>query len=100
SAATASSELVTSQRTAMPPILSATARAPSRLMSRQATLAPARASISALAAPRPEAPPVTTAACPLMSMSVDPVSVGPLVGGSDVRVLDQQRNALATADAG
>ena len=44
SAASALSELVTSQRMAMPPIFPATALAPSRLMSRQATLAPAWAS--------------------------------------------------------
>src|SRR5262245_37212042 len=99
-AATAWSESVTSQATAMPPIVSATLRAPSRLTSRQATLAPAPASMAAVAAPSPEAPPVTIAACPLMSMSVLPWSVVACVGGGGVRVLDQQRDALAAADAG
>src|SRR5215470_1609088 len=100
SAAAAPSALVTSQRTAMPPILSATARAPSRLTSRQATLTPERARSAAVAAPSPEAPPVTIAACPFMSMSSCPMSVDPLGGRSSVRVLDQQRDALAAADAG
>src|SRR6476646_3334830 len=68
SAVTASSELVTSQRTAKPPILPAVSFAPSMLMSRQATLAPALASCTAVSAPRPEAAPVTMAACPLGSM--------------------------------
>ena len=69
-AATALSESATSQPMAMPPAFSATARAPSRLTSRTATLAPACASASAAAAPSPEPPPVTIAACPLMSMEV------------------------------
>src|SRR5262249_57484779 len=72
---------VPSQYGASPPIFSATARAASRLTSRHATRAPARASSVAVAAPRPEAPPVTMAACPLMSMVNS--SVG--VGGQDFR---------------
>src|SRR6516165_239107 len=68
SAVAACSASVTSQAIAWPPIRAATSRARLRSTSRQATLAPARASSLAVAAPRPEAPPVTTAACPLMSM--------------------------------
>src|SRR6266849_5072625 len=92
-AAAACSAWVTSHCSASPPIFSATARAPSRLTSSTATLAPARASSLAVAAPRPEAPPVTTAACPLMSMVSSSVGVGG-------RILDEQRDALAAADAG
>ena len=40
-------------------------RRPSALTSKIATLAPAAASMRAVAAPRPEAPPVTIAACPM-----------------------------------
>src|SRR5262245_21077729 len=68
SAATALSASATSHRTAIPPILSATWRAPSRLTSSTATLAPAWASWAAVSAPRPEPPPVTTAACPFGSI--------------------------------
>ena len=42
------------------------------LTSKIATLAPAAASARAVAAPRPDAPPVTIAACPLISMSSIP----------------------------
>src|SRR5581483_9201861 len=56
-----------------------------------ATFAPAAASVRAQAAPRPEAPPVTIAACPFTSMSVRLLCVW---------IFDQQRDALTAADAG
>ena len=62
------SALVTSHCSAMPPISPATRRALSRLTSSTATLAPRRASSRAVASPRPEPPPVTSAACPWMFM--------------------------------
>src|SRR5205823_3750766 len=54
------------------PISFACAFAASMLTSSSATFAPAFASSAAVAAPRPEPPPVTIAACPLMSMFVPP----------------------------
>ena len=59
----------TSQATAIPPMLAATSPAAFSLTSKMATLAPAAASARAVAAPRPDAPPVTMAACPLISMA-------------------------------
>src|SRR5580700_3517629 len=80
-AASVAAALVTSQVIAMPLMSIATSAAAFALTSKIATLAPASASMRAVAAPSPEAPPVTIAACPLMSM------VGSLVlavGGDDV----------------
>src|SRR6202044_2079277 len=80
-AASVSAALVTSQVTAMPLMSIATSAAAFALTSKIATLAPASASMRAVAAPSPDAPPVTIAACPRMSM------VGSLVlavGGDDV----------------
>jgi hypothetical protein len=51
--------MLTLQKT--PPISFATASPAASLMSKMATFAPAAASACALALPRPEAPPVTTA---------------------------------------
>src|ERR1700722_17826128 len=67
-AASVAAALVTSQVTAMPLISTATSAAAFALTSKIATLAPASASMRAVAAPSPEAPPVTIAACPRMSM--------------------------------
>ena len=58
----------TSHLIAIPPISFACAFAASMLTSSSATLAPALASSAAVAAPSPEPPPVTIAACPLMSI--------------------------------
>src|SRR5580700_8852715 len=52
----------------MPLMSIATSAAAFALTSKIATLAPASASMRAVAAPRPEAPPVTTAACPAISI--------------------------------
>jgi len=67
-AASVATALVTSQVIAMPLMSIATSAAAFWLTSKIATLAPASASMRAVAAPSPEAPPVTIAACPLMSM--------------------------------
>src|SRR3546814_6126644 len=67
-AATALSSLVTSHSTASAPISFAVFSASSTLRSNSATLAPASTSLIAVARPRPEAPPVTTAAMPFGSM--------------------------------
>ena len=70
-AATAASWLAgstTSQAAAAPSISAATARARSSSLSRTPTLAPSAARRRAVASPRPEAPPVTSAVCPPMSM--------------------------------
>src|SRR5947209_6678951 len=85
----------TSHLIAMAPISFACAFAASILTSSSATLAPAFANSAAVAAPRPEPPPVTIAACPLMSMFVSPE-----VLVCRFRVLDQQRDPLAATDAG
>ena len=58
--------LVTLPRQNMPPMACATSSPFSAFMSKIATLAPAAARASALARPRPEAPPVTTAAVSLV----------------------------------
>src|ERR1700686_2186987 len=58
----------TSQWKAMPLTSIATSAAALVLTSRRATLAPAAASMRAVAAPRPEPPPVTGAACPRISL--------------------------------
>ena len=58
------SALETSHLTAMPPISAATFSARSMPTSKMATLAPFAASARAVASPRPEPPPVTTAICP------------------------------------
>src|SRR5262249_37767858 len=68
SATIAESVSTTSHPIARPPILAATSVAASRLTSNSATLAPARASSTAVSAPRPEAAPVTIAACPFASI--------------------------------
>ena len=57
----APSSLVTSHCTAMPPTFFATASAAARLTSSSAIFAPAAARTSAVAAPRPDAPPVMIA---------------------------------------
>ena len=59
----------TSQAMAMPLMLSATSAARLSLTSMMATFAPAAARARAVAAPSPDAPPVTMAACPLVSIS-------------------------------
>src|SRR5580704_17645497 len=83
-AASVAAALVTSQVTAMPLISTATSAAAFALTSKIATLAPASASMRAVAAPSPDAPPVTIAACPRMSM-VDSFGLFWLaVGGDDV----------------
>ncbi|MDT4874236.1 hypothetical protein FQZ97_1095240 [compost metagenome] len=69
-AAVTLSVLVMSQAQATPPISAATFSACAVLTSSTATLAPWRASSRATASPRPEAPPVTSAACPWMFMVV------------------------------
>ena len=71
-AASALAESATSHETATPLSSPAMSAAAFSLMSRIATLAPAAASVRAQAAPRPEAPPVTMAACPLTSISLYP----------------------------
>src|SRR5258705_3675334 len=94
SAAVTSSGEATSHGAASPPIAPATFRAACSFTSSTATLAPAAARARAVAAPSPEAAPVTIAACPLMS-------IAQLLRSTLVRrVFDQQRDALAAADAG
>ena len=61
-AASAEAASATSQITATPPISAATASARLALRSQTATLAPCAASRRAVAAPSPDAPPVTMAA--------------------------------------
>src|SRR5271170_8439242 len=68
----------------MPLISTATSAAAFALTSKIATLAPASASMRAVAAPSPEAPPVTIAACPRMSMVGSFVLFWLAVGGDDV----------------
>ena len=63
-ACSALSALVTSQKTAIPPMSLATASALSICTSNTATLAPWLAKNLAVASPKPEAPPVTTAGTP------------------------------------
>ena len=72
-AASADALSATSQATAMPLMLAATSAAPFSLRSKTATLAPLAASARAVAAPSPDAPPVTIAACPLISMALNPL---------------------------
>src|SRR5450830_315592 len=71
----------------------AAAWAPTRLTSRMLTRAPSWASWRTTSAPSPEAPPVTSAACPCNCMVVS------LLVGSGW-IFQQQRDALATADTG
>src|SRR6476620_11007746 len=94
-AASALAESDTSHLIAIAPISFACPFAASMLTSSSATLAPALASSAAVAAPRPDPPPVTIAACPLMSMFVPPEN-----SVFRLSILDQQRNALPAADAG
>src|SRR6185312_4732658 len=54
----------------MPPISLAFFSPSSSWRSKIATLAPAAASADAVAPPRPDAPPVTMAACPLTSIQI------------------------------
>jgi len=61
-AASAEAASETSQTTAIPPISAATLSASLALRSHTATLAPWAASLRAVAAPNPDAPPVTMAA--------------------------------------
>ena len=61
-AASADDASATSQTTATPPISAATVSASLALRSQTATLAPCAASLRAVAAPNPDAPPVTMAA--------------------------------------
>src|SRR5437762_98924 len=89
-AASALAESDTSHLIAMPPISFACALAASMLTSSNATFAPALASSAAVAAPSPEPPPVTIAACPLMSILVFP----------PFGIFNQQRDALPTPNAG
>src|SRR5439155_19276551 len=91
-----SSDEATSHGATSPPIAFATFRAPCSFTSSTATLAPAVASARAVAAPRPDAAPVTMAAWPLMSIAQ--LLCSALV--RRIRVLDQQSDALAAADAG
>src|SRR4029077_18037844 len=93
-AASALAESDTSHLIAMPPISLACAFAASMFTSSSATLAPAFASSAAVAAPRPDPPPVTIAACPLMSIFLPP---GNLV--FRLSILDQKRDPLPAADA-
>src|SRR5580692_2415906 len=83
-AASVAAALVTSQVTAMPLMSIATSAAAFALTSKIATLAPASASMRAVAAPSPDAPPVTIAACPRMSMVGSFVLFWLAVGGDDV----------------
>src|SRR5580693_9253118 len=83
-AASVAAALVTSQVIAMPLMSIATSAAAFALTSKIATLAPASASMRAVAAPSPEAPPVTIAACPRMSMVGSSVLFWLAVGGDDV----------------
>src|SRR6202030_3071544 len=83
-AASVAAALVTSQAIAMPLMSIATSAAAFWLTSKIATLAPASASMRAVAAPSPEAPPVTIAACPRMSMAGSLVLFWLAVGGDDV----------------
>src|SRR5262249_21355688 len=62
----------TSQATASPPIAPATPEAAASLTSKSATLAPPAASARAVAAPSPEPPPVTIAACPSIRIAEPP----------------------------
>src|SRR5580704_9579414 len=68
----------------MPLMSIATSAAAFALTSKIATLAPASASIRAVAAPSPDAPPVTIAACPRMSMVGSLVLFWLAVGDDDV----------------
>src|SRR5262249_2930491 len=61
----AASASLTSHLTASAPIFAAPSFIAFSLTSRSVTLAPCLASTAAVAAPRPEPPPVTSAACPL-----------------------------------
>src|SRR5215467_5633315 len=73
----ASSVTSWSRNSALPPaadILPTTLSPPDRSMSVMTTLAPARASVSAHAAPIPEAPPVTIATLPFICMLLPPTS--------------------------
>jgi hypothetical protein len=63
-----SSGSVTSPAANSPPISTATDLAPSSLRSKTTTFAPRAASARAVAAPRPEAPPVMMAELPLISI--------------------------------
>src|SRR5580700_1769802 len=97
-AASVAAALVTSHATAMPLMSIATSAAALALTSKIATLAPASANMRAVAAPSPEAPPVTIAACPRMSMVGSFVLFLLAVGGDDVgrwrvgvQVFDQAR---------
>ena len=69
-AASPDGPLETSQAMPMPPKRAALASAAASLMSSTATLQPPSASSFAVAAPRPEAPPVTTAASPCRFIAV------------------------------
>src|SRR5579884_2967919 len=68
-AASVAAASLTSQRKAAPPIAAAASLAAASLASRMATFAPAAARVAAVARPRPEPPPLTSAACPATSMS-------------------------------
>ena len=70
-ALTMSSVLVTSTLAKAPPISSASARPLSSCRSATTTFAPRSASILAAAAPIPDAPPVTIALAPVISMAAD-----------------------------
>jgi hypothetical protein len=65
--ASTSSSLVTLTLQKMPPMSLATASPFSSFMSKMATLAPLAASARAVASPRPDAPPVTTAGVLLLT---------------------------------
>src|SRR3712207_9392244 len=77
-----------SPRQATPPMSAATFCASSRFTSSTATLAPRRASSRAVASPRPEAPPVTSAACPSIFMR------GLLGGGSGCRLQRERQGVV------
>ena len=72
SAAVTLSVLVMSHWQATPLMSAATFSASAMFTSSTATLAPRRASSRAVASPRPDAPPVTSAACPWMFMRYVP----------------------------
>src|SRR5215213_7507201 len=84
-AAATLSSLVTSTSQKMPPISPATCSPRSASRSKTATLTPLAASARAVASPRPEAPPVTTAAILLSSFISAPFRRPALEGSQPFR---------------
>ena len=100
----------TSQARPRPPISAPIAPAAASSTSSTVTFAPAAASRRAVSAPMPEPPPVTTAECPSMSMSIPDCRRGmrrdyPMPGqgctiaGSSVGRIGRRRNPTSSADA-